>query len=608
MIASRAVVARTVSGETLNRVALFVALACIIGMQLPLLSPFRRIDVDEIIIADSVYMLATGQSPVPALQMWSHIIPEFGTINFYYPPLYFYVLAGAYRLLGFSIPSVALLHILFRLLAAGVFYLVARRIGHSILVSAALTVVWATFVPGLIGRPEDLAILFLILGVYVLVQGHTRFGLALAGGCLGLAFLCHPNSLVIGLPLFIAVFILQRGEVIAVREGASLLCGAAIVASFWLLWIVPYWSEFRTLFFGFVVPDAATPSYWRSFLDFNEMFIYGTWDLQQFLMQYSLVPLFLLMLYLVFVLIREKASFAERALFFLPLPLLLLARVENRQSRIFAAAVTIAVLGIVGYLVWISLRSGPFSRRYLLVFAPLVLFLLVISKNEIYHVPFRWFTLGLVVLIPIVGRLKASAGVLRLSDHPVLIVLAAVIAVQVAAHLLHRTLALSGDLVVMRLCGRSLHAAALDQLPRSERVLTKDGYTFYYLRSRNPIYWPAGLTGETTRSRVPFSAHYDDTFRWGVFPKPVDRDYNAGVKFAWDDESHSWFEQNFVLHTVSRLDGCLQDFQGKVPFLFWRLKGFSDARRTLYIYSLKEPNERVRMVVPRASALSGVNR
>src|SRR4051794_17130102 len=109
--------------KTVKKVVPPLALVYVIGVQIPLLSPFRSILVDEFIIADSSYALASGHRSVPTLQVWSHIIPAFGAINFHYTPLYFYLSALTFYFLGLAPQSVGVLHFVLRLLSLGVFLL-----------------------------------------------------------------------------------------------------------------------------------------------------------------------------------------------------------------------------------------------------------------------------------------------------------------------------------------------------------------------------------------------------------------------------------------------------------------------------------------------------
>jgi hypothetical protein len=91
-----------------------------------------------------------------------------------------------------------------------------------------------------------------------------------------------------------------------------------------------------------------------------------------------------------------------------------------------------------------------------------------------------------------------------------------------------------------------------------------DAYVFYRLRSKNPIFWPAGLRGVTTTG-LPFEAHYDSSFRWMILNRPLSEDKNPGLKFAWDLKSWHWFRDNFELYKKSKVDPFLAGYLGKLP-------------------------------------------
>ena len=297
---------KTVRGERMRHLGLALVIVYLVGIQLPLLSPFRPVSGDEYFIADSAYTLASRQSLVPAGQAWSHIMPEFSTINFNYTPAYFYLLAWTFQVLGLSPESTGVLHLILRFLASGVFFLVARRAGCSTPVSGVLAMIWATFAHGPVGRPDDLGVLFLITSVALLLdQKQPGYAFALAGICLGLAFLTHPMTLMIGLPLAFAILFANRRDGNLKRRGLILLGATIPTSALWLFWIVPYWSEFRTLFFGFAVPMVASPSYLNSLVTFGKHLVYGTWARPYALyrslipLQYSLISVVVLLIYLV---------------------------------------------------------------------------------------------------------------------------------------------------------------------------------------------------------------------------------------------------------------------------------------------------------------------
>jgi hypothetical protein len=504
-----------VSDKRVQRLGLILAVIYIVCIQIPLLSPFRPIPLDEVFIVDSAYTLASGVSPVPASVIWSHIIPEFGTINFYYTPLYFYLLAASLKMLGLSAVSVGLLHLLLRMLASGLFFLICRKTGISTLLSAAFTSVWATFAHGPTGRPEDLALIFLLASVYVLGNSRQlRRTSMLAGVFLGLTFLTYPGALMLGLPLTIMLLWFSYDSGNLVEKGILLLGSMSAVSATWLIWVIPYWPEFRALFLEFALPDAASSSYLASLGSLGKYVIVGTYD-SPLPLHYSLFPMLVLLIWLMILAEREK---------------------------------------------------GHSTKRWLVILLPIVIALLTARLRIHRDYNLLWFIVSIIILLVLLARDTFSGqSPLSKAQEMTTYGLVMIIVLQLVGHLLLTGLLIVGDASRVAVCGPAPHAEIVAAIPDGEKVLSTDGYTFYQVRHRNRIFWPAGLQGDTVGG-VPFTTSYDGSFRWLVLPNdflervrnPEDlgREGNPGGKFRWDWATFEYFRYNFHLRAVSSVDEC----------------------------------------------------
>ena len=493
----------------------------IVVVQLPLISEYRPVIIDEFLIADSSYAMASGETNVPALKAWGHVIPEFGRINFHYPPAYLYLSALAYRILGFSIVSTGVLHAVLRLLSAVCFFLLAKKSGHSTFACVMLTTVWTSFAHGPIGRPEDLAILLLVAGLLLLSgKSRTGFRLALTGMFLGMTILTHPIAVMAILPCaIIALWMNHHGNIKRVIiELWTLGVVMGIVSLLWLIWIIPYWPEFKTIFIDYVLPDAAGSSYKHSLTQFVREAVSGKWcgwafpgliHLYQF--QYSLIPIASLVGYIV------------------------VYRMKNRLDGL----VILLTVGLIPFL---------FARGH----------------YYCYHM--TWMSVSLVTLLGLLGTrsIVKNNGWFGGTRPIVPWFLVLMIAVQVMGHATGQAKQVANTIHLNRLGHVLPHASLLTAIPPNEKVILNDGYAFYHIRSKNPVFWPCGLKGLTT-SGLPFKADYDPSFRWMILDRPLSEDKNPGLKFAWDLKSWHWFNDNFKLYRISKVDPSLAKYMRKFP-------------------------------------------
>ncbi|MBC7812731.1 MAG: glycosyltransferase family 39 protein [Burkholderiales bacterium] len=485
----------------------WLALIYTLVAQLPTLSPYRITRVDDMVITDSSYMLATGASPVPASQIWGRFLPEMATINMHYSPLYFYVEAAALRLFGFSLLTTSALHVGIRVLSAIVFYVLCRRAGLAVWASAGLMIAWATFADSEVGRPEDFALLCSVGALWALLRPEpSRWKIVLAGVLSGAAFLAHPVVLFVCVPAALVViwlyFTNYRRRIAVVY---LLVTGA--VCSLWLLWIIPYYNEFVAVFLGFALPTAAAESYGDGLYSWLYFVVVGYPD--SGIWQYTLVPMLALLVVITAATPAQKRRLYRFAPLLVPLTLLLLlGRNSARHYMIPLLAVNL--------LLMLAIAAGQYA-----------------AAQTAQPVPRRrWATLAL--------------GGLTL-----------LIAGQIGLHVIREAAYGAGDVLLFTRCGVDLHPDVFAAIPTGEAVLTNNPYSFYRLRRDHPLYWPGGVVGELPSGRR-YEVNFDD-IDWLVLEDGINENPTLrGGRFS-NDSSPQYFNSNFTLVTRSTLDSCRDD-------------------------------------------------
>lgn len=466
-------------------------------LQIDLLLPNRHIPYDEILCADSSSTILRAPY-LPKLRYWSHVVPEFGTINFYYTPLYFYILAIFMRLFGIKPLSAGLLHVLLRLMSTGVVFAAGYQMGIPGWINGLLALVWAILCVGPTGRPDDLALLFITISYYLVVAHEASLlVLALSGVLVGLSFLTYPGTVIL-LPV-IGVLALIRYSWAMALETVIIMGGlGGLISLLWLIWIIPFWHEFKTIFLDFALPDAKAVSRRRSLADTLKWLVRGVYG-SPIPFHYSVLPVSLLMLV---VLVQEM---------------------EN--GILHPLIVLLTVLGLGMYLSGLRIH-----RNYNLL--PIIAAIIWSSQVMLANDASEWT-----------------------SDSPVYLIIGVLAGYQILASISMSVLKLAGTYSWHRKYGLDLHHALIEQIPPGEKVLTNVGHVFYALRARNPVFAPAGLYG-TTPGQVAFATQYNDAFRWLVLTEPLTRDdINPGGKFSWNDATFDFFRGHFKLvHTSSMSD------------------------------------------------------
>jgi Flp pilus assembly protein TadD len=148
-------------------------------------------------------------------------------------PLYIYFVAGVYAVFGYSITALLIVQAVLGALTCGLLYLVGKRIFGTVagVVAGLGFGVYRMAIYG-VGEllPVTLVILLLVGGLYFIVgalRAKSLIRAVLAGACLGLAFLTHPDVVpfAVALALVVAVaFRREHGIRVAVTAGAVVIC------------------------------------------------------------------------------------------------------------------------------------------------------------------------------------------------------------------------------------------------------------------------------------------------------------------------------------------------------------------------------------------------
>ncbi len=485
---------------------------------------YRSYALDEATIADTAASIAQGGA-LPTGVYWSHIFRAQTNINFHYPPLYFYVAGWVMKLVGITPLALGLLHVLLRLATVAALFLFLRYSGLNRWLALLAGVCWAAFAPAgfYISRGDDLAVLFVMLALLCTTFAGWRAEV-LAGVLLGLAFLSYPVALVAGGLLALLSLFHQRR-----LQWSTLLplaLAAALTGGLWLLWVIPYWAEFRSFFLGFVVPDAAAGNYARSVLDHLRALLLGNGPVIAF--QTAMLPLLL-------------ADLALSA-------------------------------------TWVA-KDRAALRRTALLHLPLLLALLLIARNRIHPYAVTWLALAL--LLTLASIYLEARFAIAWDTRPARFLatgLAVVVLLQAGSILGLQTLHAAGNLAYRRACLDDPLAQVRAAIPQGEKVITSESLAFYALRAQNPVYYPAGLSGKTPGG-VAFQAEYDGSFRWLVTARPLDEITSYGGKFGWDERTFVWFRERFTLSgSTGDRAACFQ----KAP-----LARFSTSALPLYWYTTK---------------------
>ncbi|MEW6577699.1 MAG: hypothetical protein AB1435_00730 [Chloroflexota bacterium] len=500
----------------------------VISIQLPLLSPYREIGSDEQIIGDAIYSLASGRRLIPAGYIYAHIIPRSEEYYAAYPPLYLYFTAGWVSVFGFSAVTIGAMHAVLRLSTALLLFYCCRRIGLPAWTSSLLAALWATALNlesyHLI-RYEDLALLFLVAGCFVLLgRGSSLSRYIISGIYLGCVLLTYSTYLA---PLICFLLLLDehvhlhadKGWFRFVRVCGALFISAGVVAALWLLWIIPNLEAFKSYFIDFGLPDARTPSFLASFQQFGELVVFGTYA-TPFPMHYSSLPLIALVA--------------------------VLALKDSQSGRHWSIMVVIAYVA----LSW-----------------------LLLAQIRIHSYNFAWFLAGLIIMgIVLLGR--TGVRVIKRHDWAIVVVCVVWFGYQAAGRVALATVNVVADVIGVEAKGVAPHADLLSLVPPGDKVIARQGVVFYALRPTNPIYWPAGLYG-VTPGQYQFATTYDDTYQWLVLTSDLhspDFTENPGAKFAWNDATLGYFRANYRLVASSHI---AKD---------WPLARFSSVTSSLYLY------------------------
>lgn len=243
----------------LNFILLFLLILFFLGLSLPHLLEFTPVWPDEAVSADiASNILKTGQVKTG---VWGNFLPEASQHVFWYPPLYFYLLASWFEFLGFSITSQRILSLFLSSLLIAVFYLflkliVRKELGSISEVKASMVAFLGVllliidpifFRSATLGRPETL-VLTLIIGSATLlfyafslkVTVRRRIFAILSGGFMvGLSVLTHFLAVIFLLVLIIFIVLVYSKKFFLNKEFYLFLGVSSVPILIWLLIILP---------------------------------------------------------------------------------------------------------------------------------------------------------------------------------------------------------------------------------------------------------------------------------------------------------------------------------------------------------------------------------
>lgn len=492
---------------------LILGLAALIHV--PLALPNRHIPYDEIVCVDSA-IGALKKPYVPRAQFWSHVLPEIGKINFLYSPLSYYALALFLRLVGLRPLAAGLLYMLLRLTSTWVIWAAGYEMGIPGWINGLLTLVWTILCVGPVGRPDDLALLFILVSYYFAVSNEpSLMTLALAGVLVGLSLLTYPGMAIL-LPVIGVSVLIWRSLTAALETVVIMGMLGGLISLLWLIWIIPFWHEFKTIFLDFALPDARAVSRRRSLSDTLKWLVQGVYG-SPIPFHYSVLPVSLLCL---------------------------VALVQEMENGFLHPL--IVLMTFLGFGLYLS--SLRIHKNYNLL--PLIVTIVWFSQVMLANNASNWR-----------------------GDSIVYLVFGTLLGYQILASVCMSLLKLLGTYTWYKKYGLDIRRTLLEQIPPGEKVITDIGQVFYALRSRNPIFAPAGLHGNTP-GQVTFTTQYDDSFRWLVLAEPLTRDdINPGGKFSWNGNTFAYFRQKYLLKSElnlanGRANSGIARFAGQRPKLW----------------------------------------
>lgn len=166
--------------------------------------------MDEAIFFDMIFRFRTGHGFTT--ELFAHYIPYVDQFAYWYPPGYFWILAGLYQVFGQTI-LVGRLFSLFciGLVVAGIYLISKRNLGSSYAVAAVLLLLLNDpYVQdaAIVARMEPLAILFGLAAVLshlrAIDTAHPRWNFV-SGILGGLSLLTHPTGSILVLPIAISI-------------------------------------------------------------------------------------------------------------------------------------------------------------------------------------------------------------------------------------------------------------------------------------------------------------------------------------------------------------------------------------------------------------------
>lgn len=510
-----------------------LSITFIILIQLRMISPFRLKAIDEASLIDISYSIINSNFFIPKNEIMSHLNFGLDKIWLWSPPGYVYLLAGFQYLFGFTPESTGVFHLIFRLFSCLIFFLILRKLNISKNFSSFLTCYWALLCQGEDGRFEDPAILFFLLSIFLILNTDiNKINFIFSGLFLGFGVFTTPRLIYLGPSIIISILFYKYDKKI-IKKSFLIFSSMSVIISTWLFWVLPYWDEFRVQFLEFALLDSATElSIFDSLKSLMMMIMHPVardvpwWYFKSLHLHYSSIPLIL---------------------FFISLLIFSLKRNDNK----------------------IKLFSG-------LALTAIIIFIVFSVKNRMHHSTLVWLNIGMMTLLPFLIRTSSfKLRHLNSSKKYFIYFLFSVMILQMLLHSLLQIMIILGDISVAINCGKKPHNQIFNNIKPGEKIIAKDPEIFYQMIGTNPIYWTAGLDGQTA-GNVQYKANYDSTYIWlAEIRDPFDKNTkNPGAKFRWDSKSYKYFKDNFDLFQVSNIDSCCSKGIAKA----------SRVRRNIYLF------------------------
>ena len=209
---------------------------------------------DEAYIADiSRNFMTNGQI---STKIWSEIMPSTAEHFLWYPPGIFYILAGVFKIFGFSLEVQRLASVSLAVMLLASFFLLVKTLvvsRDSFIIAGISTLMLSIdnffLQASRISRPEIYVLFFgtlsLTLFNYLKIVKKKLFLYYIVGILAGLSALMHFEGLVFGVAIFLHILFLDGKNVLSKKRAAFFILGYLTVFSFYSFTIIKNFDIFK---------------------------------------------------------------------------------------------------------------------------------------------------------------------------------------------------------------------------------------------------------------------------------------------------------------------------------------------------------------------------